>query len=177
NFLFNPGDVEINTSVRTAAAFLDLSPDAPGNVIARQQFRWTPGVLITLCVAPSFLFVQRRLTFVEVVNIVKHVAPPLVVAQHATFSAHAFGDQQSANAGRPYHARGMKLHKLHVDQFSAGVIRHRDTAACTIPAVARNLVDTPHPARGEDDGTRVKDLEAPPFTVVAEGAYNMVVIR
>ena len=63
-FLFDPGDIEINAAVRSPPPFLDLAHDAARDVIAREQFRRTPRVLVALGVTPAFLFVVGRLRFV-----------------------------------------------------------------------------------------------------------------
>ena len=62
--LLDPGDVEEDAAVRAAAAGLDLAHDAARDVIARQQLRRTPRVLVALRVAPAFFLVVGGLVLV-----------------------------------------------------------------------------------------------------------------
>src|SRR5208337_5639773 len=67
NTLLNPGDVEKDAAVRRTASFAHLAPNATRHVIARQQLRRAPRVLVALGIAPTFLLrvgslidIQRR---------------------------------------------------------------------------------------------------------------------
>ncbi len=101
--------------MRAAAAFAHLAHNAAGDVVAREQFRGPAGFLVTLCIAPAFLGIVGGLVDVERRNVVEHEALALVVFQHAALAAHAFGDEDSAHAGRPDHAGGVELDELHVE--------------------------------------------------------------
>ena len=112
--LLDPGDIEKNAAMRAAAALAHFAPNTAGDVIAGEQFRRAARILIALGVAPAFLFVVGRLIDVQRRNVVEHEAAAILVAQDATLAANSFGDQNSANAGRPNHSGGMKLDELHV---------------------------------------------------------------
>ena len=101
---------------------------------------------------------------------------PSVVAQHAAFAAHAFGDQNAAHAGRPDHARGMKLDEFHVHQRGAGVIGERVAVAGVFPTVAGDFEGAADAAGGEHDGLGAKEMEAAALAVVAEGAGDAVAV-
>ena len=96
--LLDPGDIQKNAAMRTAAACLDFAIDAAGNVIAGEQFGRTPRILIALRVAPALFFVVGGLLFVEVGNVVKHEPAAFLVPQNAAFATHAFGHQDAAHA-------------------------------------------------------------------------------
>ena len=70
----DPGDVEKNTAMGTAAAFADLALDAAGDVVAGEQFGRAPRILVALGVAPAFLFVIGRRALVERRDVAEHEA-------------------------------------------------------------------------------------------------------
>ena len=147
--------------MRAAAARLHFAIDAAGDVIARQQLRRTPRVLVALRVAPAFFFVVGGLRFVKVRDVVEHEAAALAVAQHAAFAAHALGHQDAAHAERPHHARGMELDELHVEQFGARVIGQRVAVARVFPTVAGDLEGAPDAAGGQHHGLRRHTMKRP----------------
>src|SRR6185437_13941079 len=55
-FLFDPRNIQEDSTVRTSSFFAYFAPDAAGYVVTRQQLGRTLGVLVPLRVAPAFLF-------------------------------------------------------------------------------------------------------------------------
>ena len=131
--------------------FLDLAHDAARDVIARQQFRRTPRVLVALRVTPAFFFVVGRLRFVVVRNVVEHETLAFAVRAGFRLRRARLRSRACRDARRPDHAGGMKLNELHVDQFRAGVIGERMAVAGAFPTVARDLVGSPDAAGREND--------------------------
>ena len=158
--------------MRGPAAFLDFADDAAADVVARQQLGRAACRLIALRIAPAFFLVARGLRSIGAGDVVEHEAPALRVFQHATLAAHAFGDENSANARRPHHPRRVKLHELHVDQFGAGLIGQRVAVAGVLPAIARDLVSAADAAGREHDRFGPEHLESSALALVAEGAHD-----
>ena len=77
---------------------------------------------------------------------VLHERPQGEVAQDRAFAAHGFGDQGAA-AIRRLQGRRMELHHLHVADFGARAIGHRDAVAGGDVGVGRELVDLAGSAR------------------------------
>ena len=176
DLFLDPGNIEKHAAVRAAAAGLHLAHDAAGDVIARQQLRRAAGVFVALRVAPAFFFVVGGLASVVFGDVVEHEAPAVFVPQHAAFAANAFGDQNSAHAGRPDHAGRMELDELHVDQFRAGVIGQGVAVAGAFPTVAGDLVSPADAAGGEHDRLGVEELEAAVLALVAERADDAIAV-
>src|SRR6266478_2823621 len=84
--------------------------------------RKTPRVFIALGITPAFFFVVGRLRFVVVGNEIEHKASAFLVREDSPVAAHTLGNENSGDTRRPHHSGGMKLHKLHVDQFRASLI-------------------------------------------------------
>ena len=120
---FDPGDVKEYAAMRAAAAGLDFAIDAAGDMIAREELRRAPAGFVALRVAPALLRSVGGLRLVQRRDIVEHEAAAFFVAKYAALAAHAFGHQNSANAGRPNHASGMELNKFHILQRRPGVKR------------------------------------------------------
>src|SRR6266699_5848921 len=93
----------------TPPPFLDFPHDATRDVIARQQLRRAPRVLIALGITPAFFFVVGRLRLVVVGNKIEHKAAAFLVREDSPVAAHTFGNENSGNARRPHHPRWMKL--------------------------------------------------------------------
>src|ERR1700730_18726679 len=70
----------------------------------------------------------------------------------------------------------MKLDKLHVDQFRAGVVRERLSVTSVFPGVAGDSVAPANSARGQDDGFRFKNLESSPIPIVPECTRDAVAV-
>ena len=149
DLFLDPRDVEEHAAVRAAAAGLDLALDAARHVVAREQFGRALGVFIALRVTPAFLGIGRGLRFVIVGNVVEHEPLAFLVPQYPAFAAHGFGHEQAHHARRPDHAGGMELHKFHVHQFRAGVIRERLAVAGVFPGIAGDFVGAPDAAGGD----------------------------
>ena len=49
-------------------------------MVSRQEFRRPPGVLITLGINPSFLWIISRLVLIEIGNIIEHESISLTIA-------------------------------------------------------------------------------------------------
>ena len=71
DLFLDPGDVEKHAAVRAAAAFFDFAHDAARDVIAREQLRRAPRVLVALAIAPAFLCVVGGLRFVVVRDVAR----------------------------------------------------------------------------------------------------------
>src|SRR5881397_3931768 len=69
-FLLDPGDVQINTAVRSASSRLHLAIDASGDVVPGEELRWTARILVALCVPPAFFLVIGGLLLIELGYIV-----------------------------------------------------------------------------------------------------------
>ena len=112
----------------------------------------------------------RRLVGVQLRDVVEHDALAVLVAQRAALAAHALGDERAAHARRPDHARGVKLHELHVHELGAREVRERLPVARALPRVRVDAEGAPDAARGQDDRLRAEDDEAPVLAPVAERA-------
>src|SRR4029078_3857835 len=142
----DPGDVEKDSTMRTASTLPNFPQNASGHVIAGEQLRRPPGGLVTLGVAPPFFLVVRGLAPVVLRNVTEHAPFPLAVQQHSTFAPDTFGDEDAAHAGRPDHSGGVKLNELHILERGTGVIRERMSVSSVLPAVAGNRVGPSDPA-------------------------------
>src|SRR4030095_1455330 len=154
--------------MRSASSFFDFAHNAASHVIAREQLRWPPRFFVPLRVAPTLFFVVSRLGSIEFWDVVKHEAPLILVQQNATFSSNSFGHQNSPNAGRPNHPGWMELEKLHVDQLSACVVRHRETISGVFPAITRDFVGPTDASRGQHNGSGSENPEASALPVVGQ---------
>ena len=171
-FLLDPSNIQIHAAVRRAATSFNFSIDATRNMVAREQLRRTVGVLVAAHIAPAFLLIDGNLIFVRVRNVVKHKALAFAVAKHAALAAHAFGHKNAAHAWRPHHSSWMELHKLHVHQFSAGLIRKRVSVASAFPTIAGNTERFADAAGGQNDGFRLPNSHAAALAVIAQHAGN-----
>ena len=127
-------------------------------MIAR-EVRVDGGHFCHLGITPPFFRVVGGLRFIALGNICKHEPLAVLVAQDAAFAAHAFGDEDAHDTGRPDHAGRMKLHELHVNQFRAGMICQRLPVAGVFPGVAGDFIGATNAAGGEHDGFRLENLE------------------
>src|SRR5438876_4066740 len=139
-------------------------------MIAGQKFWRPPRIFTALTITPTFFFVVRSLSAIVFRNRIEHKTATLLICQDPAFAAHAFGHQNSHHARRPNHAGGMKLHKLHVDQFRARFVGKRVTIASIFPTVARDLVGAPDPTGGKHDCFGPKNFEAAALALVTERA-------
>ena len=105
-------------------------------MVAGQKLWRTIGVLVAAHILPAFFLILRHLIAVRIRHVIKHEALAFAVAQHATFAANAFGDQNAAHAWWPDHAGWVELHKLHIHEFGACFIGKRVAVARSFPAVA-----------------------------------------
>src|ERR1019366_4561143 len=94
----------------------------------------------------------------------------IFIAQHAAFASDAFGHQQSTHAGGPYHAGGMKLDELHIEQIRPGVECERVAVTGVFPTVTGDFVGAANPAGCQHYCLRVEQLEASPFAIISESA-------
>ena len=76
---FDPRDIEIHTAVRSPPALLDLAHDAARDVVARQQLRRAPRVLVALTIAPALFCVVSGLRAIVFRDRIEHEALPFVV--------------------------------------------------------------------------------------------------
>ncbi len=70
--VLDPGDIEKNAAVRSSPPFANLPHNAARHVIAGKQFRRTARVPVTLRIAPTFLFVIRRLRSIILRDVIEH---------------------------------------------------------------------------------------------------------
>src|SRR4030095_3432200 len=118
-------------------------------MITGQQFRRPPRIFAALTITPAFFLVLRGLSAIVFrARLVQKTAPRLI-RQDPAFTAYAFGHQNSHHTWRPDHARGMKLHEFHVDQFCTRVISEYVPVASVLPTVTGNLVRPPNSASGQ----------------------------
>ena len=66
----------------------------------------------------------------------------------------------------------MELHKLHVHQFSAGLIRKRVSVASAFPTIAGDAERFADAAGGQNDGFRLPNSHAAALAVVTQHAGN-----
>ena len=154
--------------MRTAASCFHFAIDAPRDVVARQQFRWTPRVLVPNNIAPALFFRIRSLSLVEVRYVVEHEALALIILQYAAFTTHAFSDQNSRHAQRPDHPSRMELDELHIHQLGARTVGQRLPVARVFPAVRRDLERPANTASSNHHRLRVPYHEVAAFAVVSE---------
>ena len=174
DLFFDPGNIQEHPAVRTTPPGLDLAHDAPRDVVSSQQLGRAPCSLIALTIAPTFFFVVSGLMLIRIRNVVEHEAATLIVAQHSTFAANAFGNENAGNAGWPDHSRRMELYELHVHQISAGVVSERVPVAGVFPTVAGDLVGAADSARGYDDRFGLKQKKSSALAIVAKCSDNAV---
>jgi len=160
--------------VRASPSFPDLFHDCARNVITCEKLGRTPRVLVALRVTPALFFVVRGLAAVILGDIVEHESTPFLVHQNSAFAAHTLGDQNSANAWRPHHSRGVELDELHVLERCPGVVGERVSVAGVFPAVARDAECPPNAAGRQHHGLCREHLESPPIAIVSERAGNPV---
>ena len=70
--LLDPRNVQIDTAMGASAALFDLAHDAAGYVVAGEEFRRTPRVLIALSVAPALFFAIGGLALVVLRYLLEH---------------------------------------------------------------------------------------------------------
>ncbi len=162
--------------MRAAAAGLELAVDAARDVVARQQFRRTPRVLVALRVAPAFFLVVGGLLLVVLGDVAEHEPLAGAVAQDPAFAAHALGDEDALHARRPDHPRRMELHELHVDQRRAGAVGQRMAVAGAFPAVAGDAVGAADAAGGEDHRLGAEEQESSALAFVSAGAGHAAIV-
>src|SRR5438309_9553027 len=88
--LLDPRNVQIDTAVRAPAALFDLAHDAAGYVVAGEEFRRTPRVLIALSVAPALFFAIGGLALVVFGDLFEHEPLLHAVQQQPALAAHSF---------------------------------------------------------------------------------------
>src|SRR5690349_16687045 len=134
NLFLDPRDVEEDAAVRTSSALLDLAYDATRNVIAGQQLRRSPRILVALAITPALFLVVRRLRPVIFRNRVEHEAATILISKDSTFAANALRYENATDARRPDHSGGMKLDEFHVDQLRSCAITERVAIPGVFPA-------------------------------------------
>src|SRR6266446_7467753 len=70
----------------------------------------------------------------------------------------------------------MKLNKLHVDEFCAGLICESMAISSVFPAITRNFVGATNPPGGQHHCFGTENFELPPLAFVPEGAHHPVAI-
>ena len=162
--------------MRASASFTHLASNAAGHVVARQQLRRAPGILVALGVAPAFFLGVGGLVYVKRRNVLEHEALAVSVAQHSSFATHSFRDQNAAHAGRPDHSRRMELHKLHVHQRRASIVCQSMPIAGIFPAVAGDLERSSNSSRRQHDGFGTKQVKSAALAVVAKCSRDAIAV-
>src|SRR6266513_6250781 len=145
-------------------------------MIARQKFRRTPRIFVALTIAPAFFFGVRSLSAVVFRDRIEHKTATFFIRHDPAFSAHAFGHQNSHYTRWPDHSGGMKLNKLHVDQFRASFVRERVTVSSVFPTVTSNFISATDPTRGQHDCFRPENFETAPLAFVSKRANHAITI-
>src|SRR5207245_11725406 len=104
---------------------------------------------MSLAIAPAFLLVVRGLMSIIFRDRLEHETFALFVGQNAALASHTLRHQDSHHARWPYHASGMKLNELHVDEFSGRLICEPVSSSSIIPAFAWAFVGASTPTRGQ----------------------------
>ena len=127
---------------------------------------------MSLAIAPAFLLVVRGLMSIIFRDRLEHETFALFVGQNAALASHTLRDQDSHHARWPYHASGMKLNELHVDEFSARLICERVSISSIFPAVACDFVGATDPTGGQHDCFRSKDFETASLAFITKRANH-----
>ena len=162
--------------MRASAAFLDLADDGSREVIPGEELWRAAGVLVSLGVAPAFLFVVGGLGAIVFRDVVKHEPAPIFVAQYSALAAHSLGHEDPLNAGGPHHPRGVELDKLHVHEVRTRIVRERKAVSGVLPAVAGDLVSLANASGRQHDGSGAKQVEAALFAVVPERSCDAIAV-
>src|SRR5208282_474821 len=144
-------DVETSAAVFRAAAFLHFGVDGASDDIARGKFHALGIVLL-------------------------HKTLAEFVAEDAAFAANGFGNEKSLHARRPNHARGMKLHKLHVHELGASFIGERHAVAAVFPGIGSDGPSFSDATRGDDNRLGFENDEAAIFAPIAERSGDAAAI-
>src|SRR5204862_7606774 len=94
-------DVEERGAVGAAAPGLDLGVDRPRDLVARQQVRRAPVVLLVLVPAVGLHLVVRGLPLEELRDVVEHEALAVLVPERAAVAATPLGDEDTPHRRRP----------------------------------------------------------------------------
>ncbi|MBV6491284.1 MAG: hypothetical protein CNCCGFBP_01861 [Fimbriimonadaceae bacterium] len=171
--LFDPSDVEEHAPVGRAPSFLDFAYDAPGDMVAGEEFRRAACVLIACDIPPTLFGVIRRLSLVEFGDVVEHEPDAFAVLEDSPLAPDAFCNQKSLDGGRPDHACRVELHELHVDQFGACMVGQRVAVPGALPRVAGDGEGLSDPAGCDDDGLREEHHEVAMLPEVRERAADL----
>src|SRR4029453_7301079 len=104
-------------------------------MITGQQFRRPPRIFAALTITPAFFLVVRGLSAIIFRDRIEHKTATRLIRQDPAFTTAPFAHQNSHRTWRPDHARGMKLHEFHVDQFCTRVISEYVPVASVLPTV------------------------------------------
>ncbi len=169
-------DVEEDAAVRRAAPGLHLGVDRAGHLVARQEVRGPPVVLLVQVPAVGFLLVVRGLALEELGDVVEHEALARGVLERAAVAAHALGHQDAAHRGRPHHPGRVELDELHVDQVGARPVGERLAVAGVLPGVRRELPRLADAAGGQHHRLGLEEHELAGVAPVAEGARHPLAV-
>ncbi len=176
SFFLDPRDIQEDAAVRAAAPLADFLDDLARDVIAGEQLGRAARVAIAGNVAPALFLAVGGLGLVELRDVVEHEAAALAVEQNSALAAHAFGHQDSGDAGRPHHPGRMKLHEFHVHQLRSGAIGERLPVAGVLPAVGGDLVGTADSAGGYHHRLGLPAMKDAALAIVAERADDAAAV-
>lgn len=127
---------------------------------------------VALCIAPAPLSLAVWLRYKSGMssNMKRRLS---LFKQYVPFAPYGFRDQDALDAGRPNHAGGMELQKLHVYEVCPGVISQRMAISRVFPTVAADFVG-PADTAGGQNGKFIgpENLEPPPFPVISQSAHH-----
>ncbi len=175
--LFDPGDIQKHAAVRAASPFAHFAPDAARHVIAGQQFRRTPRVLVALRITPSFFFVVRGLVRVEFGGMSLNMkrspfllrsTPPSPRTPSVTRMPRTLGGHTMPVGWNCTNSMSISV--------GARVVSERVAVARVLPAVAGDFESASDSARSKHHCLRAKQLEAPALAVVPERARDAVAV-
>ena len=170
------GHVEEHATMGGTTTRLDLGVDRSGDLVAGKKLRRTLVVVGIGVPAIGLFFGVGVLVLEHLGDVVEHEPTALGVGQYATVPAHGFGDEESADARRPDHARGVELHELHVDQRSTALQGERVSVPGVLPRVTGDLEGLADSARGNDHGGGLDDHELAARPPVGEHAAHPAVV-
>ena len=168
-------DVEEHTAVGAAAPGLDLAVDGARYLVTREQVGGAPVLLVGIP-GVRFLLVVGRLALEELRDVIEHEPLALVVLQGAAVAAHALGDENPANGGRPHHPGRVELHELHVDEVGTRPQRGRLAVTGVLPRVRGDLPGLADAAGGQDDRLGLEEHELAGVAPVAHRARDAVAV-
>ena len=127
--------VDGTRAVNDSVGYITASLEQFARSQSLQVGLFTDGSLVGMCGYHMIDWNNRR-TGIGYWLAQSHQGKGLMTRAVRALTTHAFGHKNAAHAWRPHHSSWMELHKLHVHQFSAGLIRKRVSVAGAFPTIA-----------------------------------------